>query len=66
MVLKLSPYRKLDPGSLEETVFFDHPSGKNRIATQQVAPDEVLGGKDKRGPFVIAARYLSRPGTNRV
>jgi len=29
--LHLGEYRKLDPGPLEEMVFFDHPSGKNRI-----------------------------------
>jgi STE24 endopeptidase len=32
VVLKLSSYRKLDPGPVEEAIFFDHPSGKNRIA----------------------------------
>lgn len=29
--LKLSEYRKLDPGPLEEFLFFDHPSGRARI-----------------------------------
>jgi Zn-dependent protease with chaperone function len=29
--LKLSEYRKLEPGRLEEIVFFDHPSGRTRI-----------------------------------
>jgi STE24 endopeptidase len=29
--LMLGEYRKLNPGSLEESVFFDHPSGRNRI-----------------------------------
>lgn len=29
--LKLGAYRKLDPGPLEEFVFFDHPSGRARI-----------------------------------
>lgn len=29
--LKLGEYRKLDPGPVEEFLFFDHPSGKNRI-----------------------------------
>ena len=29
--LKLGEYRKLDPGPLEEFVFFDHPSGRARI-----------------------------------
>ena len=29
--LKLGEYRKLDPGKLEEILFYDHPSGRNRI-----------------------------------
>jgi STE24 endopeptidase len=31
IALKLSDYRKLDPGPLEEIVFYDHPSGRARI-----------------------------------
>ena len=31
VALKLGAYRKLDPGALEEFVFFDHPSGRARI-----------------------------------
>ena len=29
--LKLGEYRKLDPGPVEEAIFFDHPSGRTRI-----------------------------------
>lgn len=29
--LALSEYRKIEPGALEEFVFFDHPSGRTRI-----------------------------------
>jgi STE24 endopeptidase len=29
--MKLSVYRKIEPGPLEEIVFFDHPSGKTRV-----------------------------------
>lgn len=29
--LKLGEYRKLDPGPLEEALFYDHPSGRSRI-----------------------------------
>lgn len=29
--LKLGEYRKLDPGAVEELIFFDHPSGRTRI-----------------------------------
>jgi STE24 endopeptidase len=31
IALKLGDYRKLDPGPVEEFVFFDHPSGRARI-----------------------------------
>src|SRR5512140_3697550 len=31
--LKLSEYRKLEPGPLEEALLFDHPSGRTRIFT---------------------------------
>lgn len=31
VALKLGEYRKLEPGALEEIVFFDHPSGRTRI-----------------------------------
>lgn len=31
VALRLSTYRKLEPSPLEEFVFFDHPSGYNRI-----------------------------------
>ena len=31
VMLSLSEYRKLDPGPIEEFIFFDHPSGRTRI-----------------------------------
>jgi STE24 endopeptidase len=31
VALKLSVYRKMAPGPIEELIFFDHPSGRNRI-----------------------------------
>jgi STE24 endopeptidase len=31
VALKLSEYRKLEPGPWEERIFFDHPSGRTRI-----------------------------------
>jgi len=30
-MLKLAEYRKTEPGSLEEFIFFDHPSARSRI-----------------------------------
>jgi Zn-dependent protease with chaperone function len=31
VAIKLGVYRKLDPTPLEEFIFFDHPSGRNRV-----------------------------------
>jgi STE24 endopeptidase len=33
VILKLADYRKLDPGPWEETMLYDHPSGRTRILT---------------------------------
>jgi STE24 endopeptidase len=32
VAMRLSTYRKLDPSPLEEMLFFDHPSGRSRVA----------------------------------
>jgi STE24 endopeptidase len=29
--MRLSEYRKIEPGPLEEFLLFDHPSGKTRV-----------------------------------
>lgn len=31
IAMKLSEYRKIEPAPLEEALFFDHPSGRNRV-----------------------------------
>jgi STE24 endopeptidase len=43
VALQLSEYRKLAPGPLEEWVFFDHPSGRNRILMAMRWKAEQLG-----------------------
>jgi STE24 endopeptidase len=43
VALQLSEYRKLDPGPVEEWIFFDHPSGRNRIAMAMRWKAEHLG-----------------------
>ncbi len=40
--LKLSEYRKLDPGPVEEWIFYDHPSGRSRIHMAMVWKAEHL------------------------
>ena len=44
--LHLSEYRKMRPGPVEEFVFFDHPSGWNRIHRAMVWKAENLGTAD--------------------
>jgi STE24 endopeptidase len=49
--LKLSEYRKLDPAPLEEFVFYDHPSGRTRIANAMRWKSLHLNDPDiKAGP----------------
>lgn len=31
VAMRLSRYRKIEPGALEETIFYDHPSGRARV-----------------------------------
>lgn len=42
--LKLGEYRKLDPGPIEEFIFFDHPSGRTRITAAMRWKAEHLPG----------------------
>jgi len=51
VVLKLSNYRKLDPGPWEEAIFYDHPSGRTRIWEMMRWKAEHLNDPDiKAGP----------------
>ena len=49
VTLKLSTYRKLDPGAWEEIIFYDHPSGRTRIHTMMEWKKEHIGDIDMRG-----------------
>ena len=44
--LQLSEYRKMHPGPIEEFIFFDHPSGWNRIYRAMVWKAEHLNDPD--------------------
>jgi len=48
VMLKLSSYRKLEPGGLEEAVFYDHPSGRTRILTAMEWKKEHMHDADVR------------------
>ncbi len=53
VTLKLAQYRKLDPRPLEEFIFYDHPSGRDRIAMAMHWKAEHLRDAD------IAAQPIS-------
>jgi len=55
--LMLGEYRKLDPGPIEEFIFFDHPSGRTRITAAMRYKAEHL----KPVEVVIPAQPLSAP-----
>jgi STE24 endopeptidase len=48
VALKLSTYRKLDPGKWEEIIFYDHPSGRTRIETMMRWKKEHISDPDIR------------------
>jgi STE24 endopeptidase len=48
--LQLGEYRKLHPGPIEEFIFFDHPSGYNRILMAMRWKAEHLDDFRKTGP----------------
>ena len=48
VMLKLSTYRKLEPGRWEESIFYDHPSGRTRIETAMRWKKEHIADPDIR------------------
>jgi STE24 endopeptidase len=48
IAMKLSQYRKIQPGPVEEAIFFDHPSGHTRVLTAMRWKAEHLGQPDVR------------------
>jgi STE24 endopeptidase len=48
VMLKLSSYRKLEPGAWEEAIFYDHPSGRTRIETAMRWKKEHIADPDIR------------------
>ena len=63
--LRLSEYRKLEPGALEEVIFYDHPSGYARIhRSMQWKKDHVPGAvmaKPELVPALDPASSSPRP-----
>jgi STE24 endopeptidase len=61
--LKLGEYRKLDPGPIEELIFFDHPSGRTRIfSAMRWKAEHSAVGSDTLGRASMEARFGSTSG----
>lgn len=52
--VQLSEYRKMHPGPVEEFIFFDHPSGWQRIHRSMLWKAEHLGDADVRAQESVA------------
>jgi STE24 endopeptidase len=52
--VQLSEYRKMQPGAVEEFVFYDHPSGWNRIHRAMIWKAEHLDDADIKTEESIA------------
>jgi STE24 endopeptidase len=67
--LMLGEYRKLDPGPLEEIIFFDHPSGRTRITAAMRWKAEHLketppySGSSQATPQAAGAPATTVPAT---
>ncbi len=48
--MKLSEYRKIEPGQLEEMIFFDHPSGRTRVHMAMAWKAKHLAEMQRRAP----------------
>jgi STE24 endopeptidase len=58
--MRLSTYRKLSPGALEEFLFYDHPSGYDRVHRSMIwlkenTRDNTPTGPDSRSPSIAPA-----------
>ncbi len=53
--IKLGEYRKLDPGPLEEILFYDHPSGRTRITA-------AMRWKAEHLPPAVPAQPVAKTG----
>jgi STE24 endopeptidase len=53
--MRLSTYRKIHPGPLEEIVFYDHPSGYDRVHMSMVWLKENMEAPDVRASAASAA-----------
>ena len=55
--MRLSTYRKLQPGEMEEFLFYDHPSGYERVRRSMLWPGSVTDGT----PIIRPSRVVTPP-----
>ncbi|MEG3088948.1 M48 family metalloprotease [Sphingomonas sp. PB4P5] len=56
VAMRLSEYRKISPGPVEEILFFDHPSGENRVRRSMQWKKDHVPGATVVMPGPIAGR----------
>lgn len=63
LAMRLSQYRKIEPGPIEEMLFFDHPSGATRVRmSMQWKKDHVPGAQMVAPPPLPATAETAAPG----
>lgn len=53
--MRLSTYRKIHPGPIEETIFYDHPSGYQRVHASMIWLKENQGNPTANAPLPAPA-----------
>ncbi|HVR89936.1 MAG TPA: M48 family metalloprotease [Novosphingobium sp.] len=53
--MKLSEYRKIEPGPIEEMLFYDHPSGATRVRMSMQWKQDHVPGAEMVVPPPLAA-----------
>ncbi|MEO5624120.1 MAG: hypothetical protein ABIO74_06565, partial [Dokdonella sp.] len=53
--MRLSTYRKLKPGALEEVLFYDHPSGYQRVRRSMIWLKEHQDNATANAPLAVIA-----------
>ena len=56
VAMRLSEYRKISPGPVEEMMFFDHPSGENRVRRSMQWKKEHVPGATVAVPTPIEGK----------
>jgi STE24 endopeptidase len=59
--MRLSTYRKISPGKIEEFLFYDHPSGYQRVHAGMIWLQENLSAVQIAGEAPAQAQDLSKP-----